>query len=76
MNEEVYVVQPNGFEDAHYLNHIYKLKRALYGLKQAPRAWQERITEFLTKKGYVRESIQDTIREEGESKYYYFSDLC
>ncbi|GJY06905.1 retrovirus-related pol polyprotein from transposon TNT 1-94 [Tanacetum coccineum] len=39
LKEEVYVCQPEGFIDADYPSHIYKLKKALYGLKQALRAW-------------------------------------
>ena len=38
LNEKVYVEQPNGFEDPHLPNHVYRLKNALYELKQAPRA--------------------------------------
>nr|GEW74632.1 ribonuclease H-like domain-containing protein [Tanacetum cinerariifolium] len=36
--EDVYVCQPEGFIDADYPSHVYKLKKALYGLKQALRA--------------------------------------
>nr|GFB16309.1 retrovirus-related Pol polyprotein from transposon TNT 1-94 [Tanacetum cinerariifolium] len=39
LKEDVYVCQPEGFIDADYPSHVYKLKKALYGLKQAPRAW-------------------------------------
>nr|GFC37460.1 retrovirus-related Pol polyprotein from transposon TNT 1-94 [Tanacetum cinerariifolium] len=38
LKEDVYVCQPEGFIDANYPSHVYKLKKALYGLKQAPRA--------------------------------------
>nr|GEX42638.1 copia protein [Tanacetum cinerariifolium] len=38
LKEGVYVCQPEGFIDADYPSHVYKLKKALYGLKQAPRA--------------------------------------
>ncbi len=33
INEEVYVEQPQGFENPHLTNHVYKLSKALYGLK-------------------------------------------
>nr|GEV42654.1 putative ribonuclease H-like domain-containing protein [Tanacetum cinerariifolium] len=36
---EVYVSQPPGFIDPHFLNKVYKVEKALYGLHQAPRAW-------------------------------------
>jgi hypothetical protein len=36
LQEEVYVEQPKGFQDPHYPQHVYKLKKVLYGLKQAP----------------------------------------
>nr|GEU73888.1 retrovirus-related Pol polyprotein from transposon TNT 1-94 [Tanacetum cinerariifolium] len=38
LKEDVYVCQPEGFNDADHPSHVYKLKKALYGLKQAPRA--------------------------------------
>jgi len=37
IDEEVYVSQPQGFEDHKHPNHVFKLKKALYALKQAPR---------------------------------------
>lgn len=38
LEDEVYVVQPQGFEVEGGENNVYKLKKYLYGLKQAPRA--------------------------------------
>ncbi|GKC83871.1 retrovirus-related pol polyprotein from transposon TNT 1-94, partial [Tanacetum coccineum] len=38
LREEVYIYQPDGFEDQDNPNHVYKLKKALYVLNQATRA--------------------------------------
>jgi hypothetical protein len=47
IKEGVYVMQPPGFEDERYPDHVCKLSKALYGLKQAPRAWYECLRDFL-----------------------------
>jgi hypothetical protein len=36
IQEEIYVMQPLGFENPKYPNRVYKLSKALYRLKQAP----------------------------------------
>ncbi|GKD67316.1 retrovirus-related pol polyprotein from transposon TNT 1-94, partial [Tanacetum coccineum] len=41
LQEEVFVSQPEGFEDQENPTHVYRLKKALYGLNQAPRAWYD-----------------------------------
>ncbi|KAL4089751.1 hypothetical protein QTP88_024723 [Uroleucon formosanum] len=45
LQEEIYMVQPMGFEDGS--NKVCKLQRSLYGLKQAPRCWNLRFKNFL-----------------------------
>ena len=47
INEEVYIEQPQGFENHKFFDYVFKLKKTLYGLKQAPRAWYERLKTFL-----------------------------
>nr|GEX71581.1 putative ribonuclease H-like domain-containing protein [Tanacetum cinerariifolium] len=39
INEEVYVMQPLGFQDPEFPDRVYKVEKAMYGLYQAPRAW-------------------------------------
>nr|GEX38950.1 putative reverse transcriptase, RNA-dependent DNA polymerase [Tanacetum cinerariifolium] len=41
IDEEVYVMQPPGFQDPEFSARVYKVEKAMYGLHQAPRAWGE-----------------------------------
>ena len=61
LNEEVYVSQPPGFEDHLNPNHVFKLIKALFGLKQAPWQWYERLSNFLSSKGYARGAVDKTL---------------
>ncbi|GJT78331.1 retrovirus-related pol polyprotein from transposon TNT 1-94 [Tanacetum coccineum] len=48
IEEEVYVCQRPGFEDADFFDRVYKVEKALYGLHQALKAWYEgELTFFL-----------------------------
>jgi hypothetical protein len=50
VTEEIYVEQPEGFDDGS--GRVCKLLRALYGLKQAPRVWYETLSTFLATLGF------------------------
>jgi hypothetical protein len=52
LEEEIYMRQPDGFNDGS--GRICKLKRALYGLKQAGRVWNKTLHSTLTTMGYSR----------------------
>ena len=52
LQEEVYMEQPQGYEDVRHPKYVCKLKKALYGLKQAPRAWHARIVAYLVSIGF------------------------
>jgi len=47
--EEVYLEQPEGFDDGS--GRVCQLKRSLCGLKQAPRYWNKRFISFMEKAG-------------------------
>ena len=66
LDEEVFMEQPEGFEDNS--GRVCRLLRSLYGLKQSPRKWNERMDAFLVDSGfascedpcvYVRKSGRD-----------------
>lgn len=54
IQEEVYVIQPEGFVKKGKENMVYKLIKALYGLRQAPRAWYAKLNKCLEELGFVR----------------------
>ncbi|CEG48029.1 methylenetetrahydrofolate reductase [Plasmopara halstedii] len=52
MDEEVYMRQPDGYEDVSELGLICLLHHALYGTKQAARAWYETLRSHFNKRGF------------------------
>ncbi|GKC12790.1 retrovirus-related pol polyprotein from transposon TNT 1-94 [Tanacetum coccineum] len=61
LKEDVYICQPEGFIDADYPSHVYKLKKALYGLKQAPRAWYDELLKFPLQNNFFKGTIDPTL---------------
>ncbi|GKE55522.1 retrotransposon protein, putative, ty1-copia subclass, partial [Tanacetum coccineum] len=45
LDEEVYMVQPEGFVNPKYPNRVCKLKHSIYGLKQTSRQWNKRFDD-------------------------------
>ena len=52
LREEVYMVQPFGYVNPFFPNHVCRLWKSLYGLKQAPRAWFDRFSTKLLHMGF------------------------
>lgn len=46
------MVQPPGYVDPSYPNHVCRLWKSLYGFKQAPRAWFDRFSTQLLDLGF------------------------
>ena len=61
LKEDVYVAQPKGFIDPHFLDYALYLKNALYSLKQAPKAWYDRLTQYLVSYGFIRGKADQTL---------------
>ena len=51
LNKEIYMCQPDGFDDGS--GHVLKLKWVLYGLKQAGRACHQQFHDTLIDEGYI-----------------------
>ena len=52
LKEEVYMVQPSGYVDPIFPNHVYHLRKSLYGLKQVSKAWIEGFSTHLLHLGF------------------------
>nr|GEW24377.1 hypothetical protein [Tanacetum cinerariifolium] len=61
INEEVYVMQPLGFQDLEFLDRVYKVEKAIYGLHQAPRAWYGTLSKYLLDNVFQRGTIDQTL---------------
>ncbi|GJS74005.1 RNA-directed DNA polymerase, eukaryota [Tanacetum coccineum] len=54
LTEDVFMAQPEGFENAKYPKRVCKLQKAIYGLKQASRSWNLCFHEKVTQFGFSR----------------------
>ena len=54
LDEEIYMVQPEGFEKTRKEHLVCKLKKSLYGLKQAPRQWYKKFDSFMMSHEYTK----------------------
>ena len=54
LDEDVYMVQPDGFVDPKEAGKVCKLKKSIYGLKQASRSWNIRFDEEVKKIRFSR----------------------
>jgi transposase InsO family protein len=68
LEEDIYMSQPQGFEEKGSEHLVCKLKKSLYGLKQSPRAWYQCIDSFFTKEGFTRSEADHSlyIKQTGE----------
>ncbi|KZV46385.1 hypothetical protein F511_16024 [Dorcoceras hygrometricum] len=54
LEEEIYMLQPEGFAEIGKENLVCRLKKSLYGLKQTPRCWYKRLDSYIVSLGYNR----------------------
>ncbi|KAL5729905.1 hypothetical protein ACHQM5_002793 [Ranunculus cassubicifolius] len=61
LEEDVYMIQPPGFQDPLKPNHVCKLHKSLYGLKQTPRAWYSTLSDSLISLGFIMSSTDHSL---------------
>ncbi|GJX77885.1 retrotransposon protein, putative, ty1-copia subclass [Tanacetum coccineum] len=61
LTEDVFMAQPEGFENAKYPKRVCKLQKAIYGLKQASRSWNLCFHEKVTQFGFSRSEDESCI---------------
>ena len=59
MDEEIYVIQPPGFDDGS--GHVWRLLRALYALKQSANAWHKPFLSAVESIGYQRSLVDPAV---------------
>jgi hypothetical protein len=53
LEEDVYMIQPEGFVDPENASKVCKLQKSIYGLKQASRSWNIRFKEVVKSFGFI-----------------------
>ncbi|CAI7807316.1 unnamed protein product [Closterium sp. NIES-53] len=66
LEEEIFVAQPEGFDDGS--GRVLKLKKALYGLKQDPRQWYLKLRGVLEEIGFTPSTADHSLFMLGEGE--------
>ena len=61
LNEEVYMIQPEGFVANDSGKLVCRLKKSIYGLKQASRQWYLKFHSVVTSYGFVENKVDQCI---------------
>ena len=54
LEEELYMMQPEGFVDPKGANKVCKLQRSIYGLVQASRSWNKRFDSMIKAYSFIQ----------------------
>ncbi|KAJ9545928.1 hypothetical protein OSB04_025635 [Centaurea solstitialis] len=61
LTEDVYMEQPEGFEDPKNPNKVCKLLKSIYGLKQASRSWNLHFDERIKEFGFTKSEFEPCV---------------
>src|ERR1041384_1393635 len=61
LEEDVYMIQPEGFVSPEDAGKVCKLQRAIYGLKQASRSWNTHFDEVVKSFGFIKNEEESCV---------------
>ncbi|KAJ9557168.1 hypothetical protein OSB04_011782 [Centaurea solstitialis] len=61
LTEDVYMEQPEGFEDPNNPNKVCKLLKSIYGLKQTSRSWNLHFDEQIKEFGFAKSELEPCV---------------
>ena len=61
LDEEIYMLQPKGFEVIGKENHVCRLEKSLYGLKQSLRQWYRKFNAFMIAHNFACSSYDSSV---------------
>ena len=76
LEEELYMMQPEGFVDPKGANKVCKLQRSIYGLVQASRSWNKRFDSVIKAYGFIQNFGQACIYNKVSGSSVAFLILC
>ena len=80
LEEEIYMIQPEGFIAKHQKHMVCKLKRSIYRLKQASRSWNIRFEQAIKSFGFEQNLDEPCMSKRHKDKIeiflvLYFDDI-
>lgn len=68
LEEEIYMYQPEGFDDG--TGWVYLLKKTLYGLKQSAQRWNKQLQRVLAKYGFHHTEVDHSVYVHRDDENY------
>ena len=61
LDKEIYMAQPDGYNEAGKEHLVCKLKKSIYGLKQSPQCWNRAFSEYLESIGFEQSAADPCV---------------
>ena len=72
LEEEINMMQPEGFIEKNQEHMVYKLKRSIYGLKEASRSWNIKFDQAIKSSGFEQNLDEPCVNKRHQDKVVMF----